>query len=154
MSEEWEQVLGQNPQMLWGVVADVVKAVKADEGEKKTGRRPAARVHSIDELYAVLFPPAYTIRPFPEALNCALNGRSQRQIALYAGISQPTLSRLISGDKQPDLELIERLAAVLRVSPFWFSEYRALKLGQLLTDALLAAPALSAETVRRLTGVS
>ena len=47
MSEEWEQVLNEYPQLLWGIVADVVKAVKADQGEKRTGRRPAASVGSV-----------------------------------------------------------------------------------------------------------
>lgn len=149
---DWEQTFDENPQMLWGLVADVVKAVKADEGEKRTGRRPAASCGSIEELYEVLFPTAYASEPFPRALHQALNGRSQRQLAVYAGVSQPTLSRLIAGTLEPDVELIEKLAHALKVKPTWFVEYRALKVAQIVTNALLNDPHLSADAVRRLMG--
>ena len=39
---DWEQILTEHPKVLWGLVADVVKAVKAGEGDKKTGRRPSS----------------------------------------------------------------------------------------------------------------
>jgi hypothetical protein len=56
---EWETLLVNNPKVLWGLVADVVKAVKAGEGERRTGRRPAVGVASLDELYELLFPKTY-----------------------------------------------------------------------------------------------
>lgn len=149
---EWEQVLTDQPKVLWGLVADIVKAAKADEGERRTGRRPAATVATLDELYAVLFPPAYTTAAFPEAFTAALVnvGQSQRQFAMYAGFNQATVSRLASGKLPPSVEMIERIAHVLNVRPTYFSEYRAMKLGQIVTDVLLAHPGLSAESVRQL----
>lgn len=156
MTAEWEQVLADQPKILWGLVADIVKAAKAGEGEKRTGRRPAATVGSLDELYDVLFPPAYTTRPFAEALNVALviAGHTQRSFATSAGFNQATVSRLVSGKLLPSVEMIERIAYVLNVRPTYFAEYRAMKLGQVVTDVLLANPTLSAESVRGLIGVS
>lgn len=152
--EDWEQILTEQPKILWGLVADIVKAAKADEGERRTGRRPAATVATLDELYTVLFPPAYTTTPFPQAFTAALvtAGQTQRQFATYAGFNQATVSRLAAGKAAPTVEMIERVSHVLNVRPTYFSEYRAMKLGQVVTDVLMAHPGLSAESVRQLVG--
>ena len=148
--DEWEALLASNPKVLWGLVADVVKAVKAGEGERKTGRRPAVSVASIDELYEVLFPPAYDQAPFPQAFATALGSRSQRAFAQHVGFNQATVSRLLTGKTPPTVEMIERIAHALNVRPTYFHEYRALKIGQVVTDVLLANPLMSADAVRRL----
>lgn len=151
--DEWQNLLAENPKVLWGLVADVVKAVKAGEGERKTGRRPAVSVSSLDELYEVLFPPTYESAAFPTAFSIALGDRSQRRFAEEVGFNQATVSRLLSGKTPPTIEMIERIAYTLNVRPTYFLEYRAMKLGQVVTDVLLANPHLSIDVVRRLAGV-
>lgn len=150
--EEWNDVLSRDPRVLWGLVADVVKAVRAATGERRTGRRPAATVGSLDELYDLLFPTAYESRPFPQALNDLLEnkGFSQRSFATASGITQPMVSRLCAGKTAPTAQIMERIAYFLDVRPTYFNEYRAAKLGQIITDALLANPQMSAEVARRL----
>lgn len=148
----WASLLEENPKVLWGLIADIVKAVRAGEGERKTGRRPAATVADLDELYQLLFPACFESRPFPQAFARALGERSQRKFAREAGFNQATVSRLISGRSQPTPELIERIAFVLGIQPTYFVEYRALKLGQILTDALISQPGVSAQAVRTLMG--
>ena len=153
---EWEVLLTSNPKVLWGLVADVVKAVKAGEGERKTGRRPAVSVASLDELYDILFPPAYQTAAFPEALAHALRQRehSTHTFAAVVGFNQSTVSRLMSGKTAPTVEIMERIAHALRVRPTYFHEYRAMKIGQLVTEVLLANPAISVDAARRLTGAA
>lgn len=155
MSEDWGTLLTDNPKVLWGLVADVVKAVKAGEGERRTGRRPAVSVGSLDELYDVLFPVAFASKPFSEAFQAALDERSMshRAFAKETGWTQSTVSRLISGQLEPTVLTMELLADRLNVRPTYFVEYRALKIGQLVTDVFLADPLLSADAVRRLMGV-
>lgn len=150
--QDWEQLLTSNPQVLWGIVADVVKAVKAGEGERKTGRRPAASVGSLNELYEVLFPVQYTEAAFPEAFNQLMRAASFSQVtfAAHVGFNQATVSRLVAGKTPPTVEMIERISFALDVRPTYFREYRALKLGRVVTDVLLAHPGMSAEAVRRL----
>jgi hypothetical protein len=154
--DEWEALLTRNPKVLWGLVADVVKAVKAGEGERRTGRRPAVSVGSLDELYEVLFPPQYDTQPFPVVFNALLGAGeySQRTFAAHVGFNQATVSRLLSGRTPPTVEMIERISHALDVRPTYFTEYRAMKLGQVVTEVLLGNPQLSADTVRRLAGVS
>jgi hypothetical protein len=146
---DWDQILTENPKVLWGLVADVVKAVKAAEGDKKTGRRPSVTVESLDELYDLLFQP-YADAPFTEVFAKALGGRSQRAFAAQVGFNQATISRLLSGKTPPTVEMIERLSYALNVRPTCFREYRAMKLGQVVTDVLLEHPELSTALCRRL----
>lgn len=150
---DWEQILADNPRVLWGLVADVVKAIRAAEGDKKTGRRPAATVASIDELYDLIFQP-YADAPFPEVFAKALGTRSQRAFAEQVGFNQATVSRLLAGKTPPTVETIERISRALNVRPTCFREYRAMKLGQVVTDVLLHDPALSTEICRKLVNAS
>lgn len=147
--DEWEALLTASPDVLWGLVADVVKAVKAGEGERKTGRRPAVRVGSLDELYEVLFPTQFAADPFPKAFADALAGRSQRAFAMQVGFNQATVSRLLTGKAEPTAEMIERIAHTLNLRPTYFHEYRCLKLTQVVTDVMLANPQMTAQVLRR-----
>lgn len=158
MIEEWEGFLAENPKVLWSLVADVVKAVKAGEGERKTGRRPAASCSSIEELYDLLFPPSYATEPFPTTLGELMKrqGVSQGALAKACHVNQSTISRVMSGSsidprwRQPlTTDLMEAIAVALNVRPTYFAEYRAMKLGEIVSDTLLSNPTLSAESVRR-----
>lgn len=152
--DDWSALLASNPKVLWGLVADVVKAVKAGEGDRRTGRRPAVGVGSLDELYSLLFPKVYVNDPFCQAFRAALGTRSQREFAATVGINQATVSRLLRGKTAPTVEIMERIANTLRIPPTFFLEYRAMKLGQVITDVLLANPQVSIDTVRRMAGVA
>lgn len=147
---DWERLLLENPKVLWGLIADVVKAVKAAEGERRTGRRPAATVGSLDELYELLFPATYMINDFPSALSMALGERSQRDLAREAHISQAVICRLATGQKKPSVRDMEMLAAALNVRPTYFREYRAARIGQLVTQILTEYPHMSADAIRNL----
>lgn len=148
----WTELLTDHPRVLWGLIADVVKAVKAGEGEKRTGRRPAASVGSLDELYEILFPAVYGTQPFPEAFRIALNGRPQDAFAKRIGCNQATISRLLAGRSRPSVQHMELIAHGLGIKPTYFVEYRAMKLGEIVTDVLLGNPALSAQQARELAG--
>lgn len=154
-SEDWGTFLADNPKVLWGLVADVVKAVKAGEGERRTGRRPAVSCASMDELYDVLFPASYASAAFPQALAQLLSGSySQRHFAGVSGYSQASINRMLAGKFPITVDLLEHLATILDLRPTYFAEYRALKIGQLVTDVLMADPHLSADAVRRLMGAT
>lgn len=146
----WDALLARHPEALWGLVADVVKAVRAAEGARRTGRRPAVTVGSLDELYEVLFPTQFSTACFTDTFAGLLKDRSQRAFAMRVGFNQATVSRLLTGKARPTPQIIERIACALNVRPTYFAEYRALKLGEVVTDVLLAHPDLSADAVRRL----
>lgn len=131
---------------------DIYDEVKAQEereaGQHKMGRRPARRAVSIDELFSVVLPQQYTNDPFAEALRKLMNGRSQRAFAARIPVSQPYLARMLSGEYTPDLQMLERIAEAGKVKPWYFTEWRAMFMGQLITEVLLAKPNLSISAVR------
>lgn len=149
---EWEATLTANPKILWGLIADVVKAIKAGEGERKTGRRPAVTIGSLDELYALLFPPTYMVDDFPQAFRVALGERTQGEFGKQIGMSQAEISRLVTGIKSPSLREMELIAGGLNVRPTYFREYRAGRIGEVVAQVLQSNPMMSADAVRSLVG--
>lgn len=107
------------------------------------GRRPARKAVSLQEVYDTIFPPQHSMEPFPAAFAKLLNGRSQRSFAAKIPINQSALSRFLSGERKPDLLMLERIAAAAKVSPGYFVEYRAAYVGKLVERVLLAHPNVS-----------
>jgi transcriptional regulator with XRE-family HTH domain len=137
------------------IIGDIFDEVKAEEekeaGVKRMGRRPS-RTASLTEVWATVFPAPYSMDPFPETLAKLLNGRSQRAFAKRIPCNQSTLSRLLSGEWNPDITMLERIAEAARVSPAYFVEYRALFIGQVITKVLISSPNLGVTQMRLLRG--
>lgn len=146
----WAQVLSEQPDVMFSVIAYIVKVVKATEGPRKTGRRPGITGLSFDETWDVLYPQRYTLEPITEALPKLMAGRSQRQIAPKVPCNQATLSRVLSGQVKPDLGLMRGLAAALKVPPTFFLEYRAMRLAEMVLSVLLSQPNMSVTLFKQL----
>jgi hypothetical protein len=156
--EEWVGVFDSNPDIMWAILADVYSVVKDEEereaGKKRMGRRPTRVAGSVDELMRTVMPPQYTTEPFPAALKKLLAGRSQRQFAPRVPITQPTLSRLLKGEWEPDLAMLERIAAAAKVPPFYFVEYRAQMIAAVVTRILIDQPNLGITAYKRMRGAN
>ena len=139
------------------ILGDIFDAVKAEEekagGVHRMGRRPG-RTGSLQEVYDTVFPQIYSSEPFPVALAKLLNGRSARQIAPRVPIHQTTMSKLLRGEMQPDLQLMERIAHALKVQPAHFVEYRAMFVGQLLTQIFTDRPNMGVAAFREVKGAN
>jgi hypothetical protein len=146
----WARVLSEQPDVMFSVIAYIVKVVKATDGPRKTGRRPGVHGLSFDEVWDVLYPQRYTLEPLTDALPKLMAGKSQRQVAPLVPCNQATLSRILSGQVQPDIVLLRNLARALKVPPTYFAEYRALRMAQLVQDVLLAQPNVSVSIFKRL----
>jgi hypothetical protein len=149
---EWLTVFDANPDIMWAIIGDIYDVVKAeqerDAGIRKLGRRPQRSSASLDEVYATVFPAQYTMDPFGEAMHKLLAGRSIRAFAVRVPIDQSHLNRLINGNRQPDLETLERIALAAKVPPSYFVEWRAMFVGQLITRVLSERPNLGVKAVK------
>jgi transcriptional regulator with XRE-family HTH domain len=79
---------------------------------------------------------AQSREPFAAALDglVAQHGWTYRQLAYLTGLSAGYLAHLRRGDRPaPRDEMIERIAARLRVSPSYFLEYRVRQVARLLS---------------------
>lgn len=155
--QQWIDAFDRNPDIMWAIVGDVYDAVKTEEekaaGIRRMGRRPARQSSSMQEVYATVFPTVYSSDPFPEALVKLLNGRSQRAFAAKIPCNQATISRLLSGQLQPDLIMLERVAAAAKVPPYFFLEYRAQVIGYMVTKILTEKPNMSIAAMKHVRAV-
>ena len=149
---QWLEVFDRNPDIMWTIIGDIYDVVKAEEDREKgirsMGRRPARKGVSLEQLYATIFPPTYSQDPFPVALKHLIGDRSQRQFAMKIPCNQSTLSRMLAGQMNPDLTMLERIAAAGKVNPHYFVEWRAMYLGQLLTRVFTDRPNMSITALR------
>lgn len=144
------------PEILWQIVADVYDIAKTEEerdsGLVRIGRRPAREEVPLEEVLLKLLPNPYGDLPFPEALRVLMKGRSQREFAQRVPCDQSTLSRLLSGKLKPDRRLLEGLARAGGQGPWYFVEWRALFVADLVAYCFMQRPHQSAQIIRRLVG--
>lgn len=151
--QEWLQAFHRNSDVMWAIIGDVYDAVKTEEekaaGIRRMGRRPARHGTTMEEVYATVFPSVYCSDTFPTALTKLIAGRSQRSFASRIPCDQGTISRLLSGRLQPDVAMLERVAAAAKVPPYYFLEYRAQVIGQMVVKILTEQPHLGIAAMKR-----
>lgn len=151
---EWRAALDANEDIMWMIIRDVYDAVKTeqekDAGIRRMGRRPARHASSMDEVWATVFPARYTQENFQVAFTDLVGARSQRAVAIKVGCNQATVSRLLSGQAQPDALMMERIATGFKIPATFFTEYRALAVGSLITRVMTEQPHLGIAAVKRL----
>lgn len=154
--EEWLAFFDtpEGERAIGAILGDIYAEVKAQEernaGVRRVGRRPRPTRVSLAEVYATIFPEQYTTDPFPLALEKLLIGRSMRQFAMAVPCNHGTVSRLVAGYVEPDLVMLERVAAAAKVHPSYFCEWRAMFVGRLLTEILLVRPNLGIKALKAL----
>lgn len=146
-----EQIVEDNPGALWAIIGDILKGAAAEERGSRPGRRPAASVSSIEDLHAVIFPPAWSDKPLRQAIESLVHERKQsmRWFAMQVDLTRRTVDRRL---ERPDIEFIERAAKVLDVPPTWFPEYRVMTVGAAINNLLQKDYRYSVLAVRRLLG--
>lgn len=151
---DWSELLEGNPEVLHRIIADAYDVVLRDEekanGIKRSGRRPKPSQVPLGEVVGKVFPQQYSNLPFTKALEDLVSGRSQRQFARRVPCNQATLSKLLRGQYEPDMSMMERLALAGGQGPWYFREWRAQYVGALVTDALMSNPSTGVQAVRAL----
>lgn len=140
--------------VLGKVLGDAYTTAK-DEEDRQAGMRRAGsgrrapRRASLDEVLQTVFPDRYSMEPFPQAMEKILAGRSQRMFAQKTpGLHQMTLSRYMRGVVEPDIEMLELIAKAAKIHPAYFLEWRALYIGELLTNVFRSNPNLSVSALQ------
>ncbi len=140
--------LGALGKILYDIYDEVRSAEERNAGLRRIGRRPGRSAVPLDEVMQVVLPQEFTNDPLPKALARLLAGRSQRQFARRVPVSQPHLCRILSGERVPDLEQLERIAAAADVQPWYFIEWRARYISTLMGEVLAESPHLSITALR------
>ena len=147
---EWDRVLTEQPDMLIDIFADVAKIVQASKTGRVTGRRPTAQAVSMDELWETLFPERFSTAPISESLPPLIGDLSLGQFALKVGCARSLISQILTGKRSATPQTMTAMARAAGVTPAYFAEWRAWRLSELLADAFLANPELTAQIAKRL----
>jgi transcriptional regulator with XRE-family HTH domain len=152
--EEWTNFFGTAAglramgRILYDIYDELMSKEEREAGKRRIGRRPARSAVPLSVLMTVVRPEEFSNDPLPEALRKLLRGRSQRAFARKVPCSQPYLCRVLTGERPPDLEMIERLAQAAGVQPWHFPEWRAQYLGALITEVLQESPHLGITAIK------
>lgn len=148
----WALILEDNPEVLHRIIADAYDVVLREEeraaGVRRSGRRPKPSLVPLGDVVDKVFPQQYSHDPFPVALANLLEGHSQRAFAKRVPCHQATLSKLLNGQYEPDLPMMERIAEAAGEGPWYFLEWRAGYVGALVTDALTTSPSTAVQVIR------
>lgn len=150
----WMQFFGTPPglQAMGKILYDIYDEVKSTEernaGIRRIGRRPGRVAVPLEEVMGIVLPAEFTNDPLPVALARLLKGRSQRQFAYKVPCSQSHLSRILSGERMPDLAQLELIALAAGVRPWFFPEWRAQYVTALIGEMLAENPHLSVSALK------
>lgn len=135
------------------IIADVYSEIVAEEekekGIRRMGRRPRPEVVPIQDVMGKVFPVQYSLEPFPTAIAELMKRKkmSARALALRVPVHQTTMSKYIAGKLEPDVVMLEQIAAALKVNPWYFREWRAGYLAEVVQQALENNPRMSISMV-------
>lgn len=151
--EQWLQFFdsSEGAHAMGRILGDIFDFVKAEEereaGVHRMGRRPR-RDGSLQDVYNTVFPQAYAMDPFREAMEKLLNGRSRRSFAPKVPMTQTMFNRLLRGDFEPDMQMLEAIASAAKVHPSFFLEWRAMYVSQQIERVLRARPNVGVKAYR------
>ena len=146
-SAEGEAAVGK---LIYDIYDEVLAAEERHAGTHKMGRRAKRDAVSLDEVFGVVFPAQYNNEPITKVLRSLMAGQTQRAFAAKVPVSESLLSKVLSGDFAPGLDLLHDIADAAGVKPWFFPEWRAQFLGQLVVDTLMEKPHMSIGPVKKL----
>lgn len=154
----WDSRMSDNPDALYRIVADAydysLREEEATKGQKRPGRRPKPDVVPLEVVLAKAFPYRVSEVPLGRALAELMGDEPQRPFAKRVPCHQTTLSRMLRGDLEADLEMLGRLAAAGNVPPWYFVEWRAKFVAGVVERALIGAPHMGLSAVRILRAIA
>ena len=150
-ADELEERMRRDPTIAYNILYDMAAKMRAAEerrlGVKRTGRRVRGKM-SRDQMHREALGPTPSMEPFVPALKLLMDGRSQDTFAKLMGISQGHLSKLLTGVKQPDRDMMELAAAAANVPPWYFLEWRSLYMADWVQMILDRHPNISLTLIK------
>ena len=132
--------------MIYDVYDEALSGDEYAAGLRRIGRRPRREAVPLRDVLDVVmhmgFGEEFTNDLFPVALAKLMRGRTQGQFALRIPMSQPNLSKILSGAVKPSLPVIESIADAAGVHPWYFVEWRAQFIGDLISEVFTKQPRL------------
>lgn len=139
----WVAAFTDRPQALEDLLSDLIKQAHAVPG--RIGQRPMPKEEDVN-LQALIYGD-YTEEPLTDILP-KLMKVSERSFCDQLKVSRRTFQRLLSGDYDPDMELIRRIAALVNKPPSFFVEYRLMAAQAAFIQLIVERPGIATRLYR------
>lgn len=149
-SLDWYEVFSKDPAVMGRFFSDMVKAEVAPAG--RPGKRPSVEPNIAAERYRRYSGDDHTMLPFDQAFKNLKGFESIRVAAERVGLSKSVVHRLLDGSVEPNVDMLEKVAAGYGKHPSYFIEYRVGYVVGMLMNYLEWSPESSVVLYNQLKG--
>lgn len=140
---DWKKAFDADITLLGRILRDLLKSDQATPG--RPGPRPSldrARAEPRLDEWLGKDPTErpYTTLPFCDAFRLLTKRKSLTQVSRKVDMSRTQTFRLLKGDIEPTLPMIEQIAKAYGKAPAWFKEYRVAAITAAIVTALDQKP--------------
>lgn len=143
----WKAAFDRDIDLLGRVLRDILKVDQTEQG--RPGPRPSLDYEVGTRRLRQILGEDYSMLPFYESLKLLAGDRSIRHLATKCGVSHSHVQRLLAGDRDPDIQTLEKIAKAFGKHPSFFLEYRLLYIARTILDKLSDAPEATINIYRK-----
>jgi DNA-binding phage protein len=126
--------------------------LKSERKVSTPGKRPSlTKSDGINRLNKIL-DRDYSSFEFQKAFKVVSNGRSIRSIHAKTGLSKSHVQRLLSGQDNPSIETLEKIARSFDKHPSYFLEYRIYKVLESFNNLMMQNPETATNWYKKILG--
>lgn len=130
------------------LLRDILKFDQSEPG--RSGPRPVLDRKVAEKRLRQFKRADYSELPFREALAVLAGSRSIRHVAQKTGVDRNTIQRLLAGQKEPSLYLMEQIAKGFGKEASYFLEYRTAFVLAALESRMMNSPEIVGDLYNRL----
>ena len=119
-----EKTLADEPGIQHDLMVEVLRVIRSQTDTERVGRRLPPESMGFEEVWALLHPERFHPGTTREAMLDLIGKETQRDFAARVPCSQAVLGRLLSGLRDPSIEMLESLAEAGGVTPAYFEAWR------------------------------
>jgi hypothetical protein len=121
-----------------------------DDNPGRSGPRPALDRKTAEQRYKEMLRVDYSEYEFQDAFRILAQGRSIRSLAAKTGLDRNMVQKLLAGKREPDIQIMEQIAAAFKKRPAYFLEYRVMYVLGALEGRMLSAPEMTVDLYKKL----
>lgn len=145
---DWRKAFANDVE-LWGrLVKDLLKVDQTVPG--RSGPRPVLDRSAAERRLKQFMRVDYSELWFQEAFTVLCGNRSHRHLATKLKMDRNLIQRLLSGKKQPTIQIMEQIAEAFGKDPSYFVEYRMAYILGALSAKMDQAPEMSIDLYNKL----
>lgn len=145
---DWSRAFSADIELYGRVLRDILKVDQTQPG--RSGPRPVLDKGIAMERLRQLRREDYSQLEFREAFMVLKGDLSHRGLEARTGLNRNMVQKLLSGQREPDMFVMEQIATAFKKSPAYFLEYRTAYVLGALAERLASSPELSVDLFHRI----